>query len=169
MWKKIYPDTKNWVTHKDSNLAPSYFAIERPFNFMWLQKNHQQHSLQKWIKFTYIILHHIRAMFSHHLHVILYEHSILLLSTFQHGVDSNVRTSSTNTSTVMEQRNKRSQSKNDHVVKIKKKFSRPAILSSSTVHTRWMLSKNYICSTQFLFHWGKRRFSHLKNYSLYHL
>ena len=132
-------------------------------------KNHQQHSLQKWIKFTYIILHHIRAMFSHHLHVILYEHSILLLSTFQHGVDSNVRTSSTNTSTVMEQTNKRSQSKNDHVIKIKKKFSRPAILSSSTVHTRWMLSKNYICSTQFLSHWGKRRFSHLKNYSPYHL
>ena len=120
MWKKIYPDTKNWVTHKDSNLAPSYFAIERPFNFMWLQKNHQQHSLQKWIKFTYIILHHIRAMFSHHLHVILYEHRILLLSTFQHGVDSNVRTSSTNTSTVMKQTNKRSQKKNDHVVKRKK-------------------------------------------------
>ena len=59
-------------------------------------------------------------MFSHHLHVILYEHSILLLSTFQHGVDSNVRTSSTNTSTVMKQTNKRSQKKNDHVVKRKK-------------------------------------------------
>ena len=169
MWKKIYPDTKNWVTHNDSNLAPSYFAIERPFNFMWLQKNHQQHSLQKWIKFTYINLHHIRAMFSHHLHVILYEHSILLLSTFQHGVDSNVRTSSTNTSTVMKQTNKRSQSKNDHVVKRKKKFNRPAILSSSTVHTRWMLSKNNIRSTQFLSHWGKRRFLHLKNYSPHHL
>ena len=118
--KKIYPCTRNWITHKDSNLAASYLAIECPFNFMWLQKNHQQHSQQKWIKFTYIFLHHIRAMFSHHLHVILYEHSILLLSTFQHGVDSNVRTSSTNTSTVMKQINKRSKKKNDHVVKRKK-------------------------------------------------
>ena len=118
--KKIYPCTRNWITHKDSNLAASYLAIECPFNFMWLQKNHQQHSQQKWIKFTYIFLHHIRAMFSHHLHVILYEHSILLLNTFQHGVDSNVRTSSTNTSTVMKQTNKRSQKKNDHVVKRKK-------------------------------------------------
>ena len=167
--KKIYPRTRNWITHKDSNLAASYLVIECPFNFMWLQKNHQQHSQQKWIKFTYIFLHHIRAMFSHHLHVILYEHSILLLSTFQHGVDSNVRTSSTNTSTVMKQTNKRSQKKNDHVVKRKKKFSRPAILNSSAAQTRWMLSTlHYTCSTNFLSHWGKRRFSHLKNYLLHY-
>ena len=165
--KKIYPCTRNWITHKDSNLAASYLAIECPFNFMWLQKNHQQHSQQKWIKFTYIFLHHIRAMFSHHLHVILYEHSILLLSTFQHGVDSNVRTSSTNTSTVMKQTNKRSQKKNDHVVK-RKKNSADQQFWIPLRPRRGECCLHYTCSTHFLSHWGKSRFSHLKNYLLYY-
>ena len=136
----------------------SFLSRDRmPFNFMWLQKNHQQHSQQKWIKFTYIFLHHIRAMFSHHLHVILYEHSILLLSTFQHGVDSNVRTSSTNTSTVMKKTNKRSQKKNDHVVK-RKKNSADQQFWIPLRPRRGECCLHYTCSTHFLSHWGKSRF-----------
>ena len=41
----------------------------------------------------------MRTGSTHHLHIITNEHSFNLLGTLQHGINSNVRTSSTNTST----------------------------------------------------------------------
>ena len=51
------------------------------------------------VKFAYIFLHHVRTTSPHHLHIILNEHRLVFLSTFQHGVNANVRTSSSNTGT----------------------------------------------------------------------
>ena len=51
------------------------------------------------LKFAYLLLHHIRSTSPHHLNIILNKHALLLLGTFQHGVNANVRTSSSDTST----------------------------------------------------------------------
>ena len=48
---------------------------------------------------AYFFLHHMRAIPPHHLHIILNKHHVGLLCTFQHGVNANVRTSSSNTGT----------------------------------------------------------------------
>ena len=56
---------------------------------------------------AYLLLHHMRALPAHDLHVIVNKHTVLLLSTFQHGVDTNVRTGSPNASTGETKKNKK--------------------------------------------------------------